>query len=205
MYYDIIGDVHGNCIVLEKLLAILGYWKKGGGWHHDERQALFVWDFNDPGEKELVTAEETLETCEEYSIDDILNDGCFLDRDEIDLLLDRLRTKKNLILQGPPGTGKTWLAKRLAFALMGQKDDSRIRAVQFHPNLSYEDFVRGWRPTGEGKLSLADGVFMQAIKAAGKDPSAKPTGHWPWSIWHCVAAFVSLDWSRGWVIPGRSG
>lgn len=108
-----------------------------------------------------------------YSVEDILKDGCFLDRAEIDRLLDRLRTKKNLILQGPPGTGKTWLAKRLAFALMGQKDDSKVRAVQFHPNLSYEDFVRGWRPTGEGKLSLADGVFMEAIKAASKEPSSK--------------------------------
>jgi len=56
---------------------------------------------------------------------------------------------------------------------MGQKDDSKVRAVQFHPNLSYEDFVRGWRPTGEGKLSLADGVFMEAIKAASKNPSSK--------------------------------
>ncbi|WP_213908994.1 McrB family protein [Stutzerimonas nitrititolerans] len=108
-----------------------------------------------------------------YSVEDIIKDGCFLDRAEIDLLLDRLRTKKNLILQGPPGTGKTWLAKRLAFALMGQKDDSKVRAVQFHPNLSYEDFVRGWRPTGEGKLSLADGVFMEAINAARKEPSSK--------------------------------
>jgi 5-methylcytosine-specific restriction protein B len=108
-----------------------------------------------------------------YSVDDILKEGCFLERSDIDLLLDRLRTKKNLILQGPPGTGKTWLAKRLAFALMGQKDDSKVRAVQFHPNLSYEDFVRGWRPTGEGKLSLADGVFMEAIKAASKEPSSK--------------------------------
>ncbi len=108
-----------------------------------------------------------------YSVEDILKDGCFLERAEIDRLLDRLRTKKNLIFQGPPGTGKTWLAKRLAFALMGQKDDSKVRAVQFHPNLSYEDFVRGWRPTGEGKLSLADGVFMEAIKAASKDPSSK--------------------------------
>nr|WP_299379653.1 AAA family ATPase [uncultured Halomonas sp.] len=107
-----------------------------------------------------------------YSVEDILKDGCFLERAEIDRLLDRLRTKKNMILQGPPGTGKTWLAKRLAFALMGQKDDSKVRAVQFHPNLSYEDFVRGWRPTGEGKLSLADGVFMEAIKAASKDPSS---------------------------------
>jgi 5-methylcytosine-specific restriction protein B len=108
-----------------------------------------------------------------YSVDDILKEGCFLERDEIDLLLSRLRTKKNLILQGPPGTGKTWLAKRLAFALTGQRDESKIRAVQFHPNLSYEDFVRGWRPTGEGKLSLADGVFMEAIKAASKDPSSR--------------------------------
>lgn len=108
-----------------------------------------------------------------YSVEDILKDGCFLELAEIDRLLDRLRAKQNLILQGPPGTGKTWLAKRLAFALMGQKDDSKVRAVQFHPNLSYEDFVRGWRPTGEGKLSLADGVFMEAIKAASKDPSSK--------------------------------
>ncbi|WMJ09681.1 McrB family protein [Nitrosomonas sp. sh817] len=105
-----------------------------------------------------------------YTIEDILRDGCFLEREEIVHLLDRLRMKKNLILQGPPGTGKTWLAKRLAFALMGQKDDSKVRAVQFHPNLSYEDFVRGWRPSGDGKLSLADGIFMEAIKAVAKNP-----------------------------------
>jgi 5-methylcytosine-specific restriction enzyme B len=106
-----------------------------------------------------------------YSVDDILADGCFLDRSEVDRLLDRLRTKKNVILQGPPGTGKTWLAKRLAFALMGQKDDSKVRVVQFHPNLSYEDFVRGWRPSGDGKLAIVDGVFMEAVKAAAKEPA----------------------------------
>ncbi len=131
----------------------------------------------DDGDDEVgVTAQEDVQVAAPivpYSVEDILKDGCFLERAEIDRLLDRLRTKKNLILQGPPGTGKTWLAKRLAFALMGQKDDSKVRAVQFHPNLSYEDFVRGWRPTGEGKLALADGVFMEAIKAASKDPSSK--------------------------------
>lgn len=108
-----------------------------------------------------------------YLVEDILKDGCFLDRAELDRLLERLRTKKNLILQGPPGTGKTWLAKRLAFALIGQKDDSKVRAVQFHPNLSYEDFVRGWRPTGDGRLSLVDGVFMQAINAAASEPESR--------------------------------
>ena len=88
-------------------------------------------------------------------------------------LLERLRTRKNLILQGPPGTGKTWLAKRLAFALIGKRDDSKVRVVQFHPNLSYEDFVRGRRPVGDGKLALADGVFMETIRDAAATPSAK--------------------------------
>ena len=110
---------------------------------------------------------------EPYSVSNLLDDGCFLERSKIERLLERLRTRKNLILQGPPGTGKTWTAKRLAFALMGEKDDGKVRAVQFHPNLSYEDFVRGWRPTGDGKLGLADGVFMQTIRAASGSPSLK--------------------------------
>ena len=107
-----------------------------------------------------------------YSVDDILTDGCFLDRVEIEDALERLRRKKNLILQGPPGTGKTWLAKRLAFALIGRRDTRNVRVVQFHPNLTYEDFVRGWRPTGNGTLSLVDGVFMEAMKAADADSSS---------------------------------
>lgn len=110
---------------------------------------------------------------ERYSVDDILQDGCFLERAEIERLLERLRTRKNLILQGPPGTGKTWIAKRLAFTLMGERDEARVRAVQFHPNLSYEDFVRGWRPSGDGKMTLADGVFMEAIRAALSRPEAR--------------------------------
>ena len=110
---------------------------------------------------------------EPYSIDDVLADGCFLDRGEIERLLERLRTRKNLILQGPPGTGKTWIARRLAFALMGEKDEGKVRTVQFHPNLSYEDFVRGWRPAGDGRLELADGVFMEAIRKASENPGAK--------------------------------
>jgi len=108
-----------------------------------------------------------------YSVNDILRDGCFLTREELEGVLERTRIKKNVILQGPPGTGKTWLAKRLAFALMGQRDESRVRAVQFHPNLSYEDFVRGWRPSGDGKLDLVDGPFLQMIEKASQEPDEK--------------------------------
>jgi 5-methylcytosine-specific restriction protein B len=105
-----------------------------------------------------------------YSLDDILADGCFIERPKLKQMLDRLRDKRNLILQGPPGTGKTWLAKRLAFALIGQRDESRILVLQFHANLSYEDFVRGWRPDMDGKLSLIDGPFLEMSYSALKNP-----------------------------------
>jgi 5-methylcytosine-specific restriction protein B len=131
---------------------------------------------------ESVTSDLNVEPCSEfdiqvpiesYSIDDITADGCFLSQAKIEMILKRLQAKKNIILQGPPGTGKTWLAKRLAFALIGHRDDSKIRAVQFHPNLSYEDFIRGWRPSGEGKLTLVDGPFMEMIKVALENPESK--------------------------------
>ena len=54
-----------------------------------------------------------------YSVDDIVQDGCFVEQQRIFNILERLRSKKNLILQGPPGTGrrgwqKGWLGPSLA-------------------------------------------------------------------------------------------
>jgi 5-methylcytosine-specific restriction protein B len=126
-------------------------------------------DAQDDEANTMPEADVTSAPIEPYSVDNIISEGCFIVREKLEKILGCLRTKKNLILQGPPGTGKTWLAKRLAFALLGQRDDSKVRAVQFHPNLSYEDFIRGWRPEGDGKLKLVDGPFMEMIKAAEKD------------------------------------
>ena len=101
-----------------------------------------------------------------YTAEDIFAEGCFHPPAVIDAILNSWNAKKNLVLQGPPGTGKTWLAKRLAYALIGFRDERRIVVVQFHPNLSYEDFVRGWRPSGDGTLALVDGIFLDAVNAA---------------------------------------
>ena len=109
---------------------------------------------------------------ESYGLEDIEAEGCFLPRQELEKILKRIRVKKNLILQGTPGTGKTWLSKRLAYALMGQRDDQSLTAVQFHPTLSYEDFVRGWRPAADGRLALCDGPLMQAIRRATEKPDS---------------------------------
>ncbi|MDV7101998.1 AAA family ATPase [Gordonia amicalis] len=105
-----------------------------------------------------------------YTVDDIVGEGCFSSVAELEGFVAALKRKKNLILQGPPGTGKTWLAKRLAYAIIERKDRQLIHALQFHPTVSYEDFVRGWRPSGDGKLTLTDGVFLDVIDAAVNEP-----------------------------------
>ena len=109
---------------------------------------------------------DELAASETYNLQSIVEDGCFLAEDALKAILARLKLKKNIILQGPPGTGKTWLAKRLAYALVGQKSPDRVRVVQFHANIAYEDFIRGYRPSGEGRLTLVDGPFMEAIEDA---------------------------------------
>ena len=117
--------------------------------------------------------QERCQFLEPYTIDDIIADGCFLEPEIIEEIIAQLHRKKNLILQGPPGTGKTWLARKLAYALMGQKDNSSLCAVQFHPTMSYEDFVRGWRPSGDDKLALVDGPFLEMINKASKNPNVE--------------------------------
>jgi len=114
-----------------------------------------------------------LRTEESYSVDDIIRDGCFLPSSDLRELLALLRKKKNLILQGPPGTGKTWLARRLGCALLGtsRRPSEALRVVQFHPSTSYEDFVRGYRPGGEGGLSLQDGAFLEMVEVARRRPA----------------------------------
>ena len=181
-------DSHGYLKILDDLKARFN--EDNYPVHSFPELSLIAWRYKDtdtpvlPGDDERFSENrededqpqepaQTTPSPEPYSTADVLKDGCFFARSEIERLIERLRTKKNLILQGPPGTGKTWIAKRLAFALMGEKDDSKIRAVQFHPNLSYEDFVRGWRPTGDSKLALVDGVFMEAIHAASENPASK--------------------------------
>ncbi|GAA0089501.1 AAA family ATPase [Clostridium perfringens] len=100
-----------------------------------------------------------------YKKSDFLSE-VFISDKEYETMKGLLKRKKNLILQGAPGVGKTFVAKRLAYSIMGEKDESRVKMVQFHQSYSYEDFVMGYRPSENG-FELKEGPFYEfCIKAA---------------------------------------
>lgn len=104
---------------------------------------------------------------ETYTKDDFLND-VFMESKEYDRLVGLLEMKYNIILQGAPGVGKTYAAKRLAYSIMGEKDENRIKFVQFHQSYSYEDFIQGYRPRDNGFV-LKNGVFYDFCHKAEND------------------------------------
>ena len=129
-----------------------------------------------PTFRELVEAyvsEKTIPekvVAEPYSYSDALKD-LFLNEADLKSAIETARRKKNIILQGPPGVGKTFISKRLAYLLMGEKDPSRLEFVQFHQSYSYEDFVQGWRPNSEGGFNLKSGSFFEFCRKARADLS----------------------------------
>lgn len=103
-----------------------------------------------------------------YTKEDFLNDVYVTDT-KYDRFVSVLKKKKNIILQGPPGVGKTFAAKRLAYSIMEEKDDDRIEFVQFHQNYSYEDFMLGYKPCGNG-FEMKYGIFYQFCQKASNHP-----------------------------------
>lgn len=104
-----------------------------------------------------------------YTSNDFTKD-VYMDEKKYERLKTALKLKKNIVLEGAPGVGKTYIAKRLAYAMMGTKDDSRIKVVQFHQSYSYEDFVMGYRPETNGSFKLHSGAFYKFCKTAEADP-----------------------------------
>ena len=149
-------------------------WTHCGEWEHPGKAAIKtltdVTSYTDYVEQlNALFEDESEEDVEEVELSyPIYTKGNFLSEvymseEEYRKLVGVLRIKKNIILQGAPGVGKTFVAKRLAFSMMGVKDVDRVMMVQFHQSYSYEDFIMGFRPSTEG-FELKRGAFYNFCK-----------------------------------------
>ncbi len=98
----------------------------------------------------------------------------FMPEEHVDRAIAMLNRKKNVILQGAPGTGKTFVARRLAYLLMGEADPGRAPMVQFHQSTAYEDFIQGYRPGENGGFEMKNGIFHEFCSKAAEDEQGRP-------------------------------
>ncbi|TXC89606.1 AAA family ATPase [Metabacillus litoralis] len=118
----------------------------------------------------FIESKPTVQENEPFSTGDFLSD-VFIEKKELTRLISVLENKKNLIMKGAPGVGKTYIAKRLAYVMMEEKDETRVQMVQFHQSYSYEDFIEGYRPKAEGDgFELKQGPFVKFARKATRDP-----------------------------------
>lgn len=109
-----------------------------------------------------------VDTSKEYSFADD-PDKPFISEEKFGEIVEQLFRKKNIILQGAPGVGKTFLARKIAYQLIGQMKDENIETVQFHQSYSYEDFMQGIRPTTSGEFEVRNGIFYDfCVRAKNK-------------------------------------
>lgn len=118
----------------------------------------------------FIKSKPTVQENEPYTMVEFLSE-VFIEKNDLKRLISLLENKKNLIFKGAPGVGKTFIAKRLAHVMMGEKDETRIQMVQFHQSYSYEDFIEGFRPKAEGEgFELKQGPFVNFARTAARDP-----------------------------------
>lgn len=156
-----------DCTALKECpeLENMEYFKNPQGSLFKLTREEFDFIFDMIREENPAAAENSIEP---YSKPDFLNE-VYMTEKRYENLVGVLHNKKNIILQGAPGVGKTFAARRLAWSMMGEMDDSRIEFVQFHQNYSYEDFMMGYKPVEDG-FELKYGIFYRFCQKAANLP-----------------------------------
>lgn len=109
---------------------------------------------------------------ENYTKETFLSEVYFNEKD-YDELRSLILKRKNIILQGAPGVGKTYIAKRMIYSILGQKDEDKILSIQFHEQYSCDEFMEGYRPDDIGVYKYKKGCFKKICNKARNDPDNK--------------------------------
>ena len=136
-------------------------------------------------------------------------EGLFVDDTQFSRILDSLARRKNLIIQGPPGVGKTFIARRIAWCLIGRKDSDPLEMVQFHQSYAYEDSSRAGdrRKPAASRCGTASSSSSASVRSSGWtrlscSSSTKSTGGiCPGSSANCSCS--SRRTSAVWNTPSR--
>lgn len=77
-----------------------------------------------------------------------------------DKLKELLLDTRQVILAGPPGTGKSYVSNKI------RSDFDEVYLLQFHPNLTYEQFIGGNTFSEDGNVHAKAGVFLEFCEKA---------------------------------------
>ena len=99
------------------------------------------------------------------------------EENEREIRYAEILNRRKIILEGPPGTGKT-------YAIEGIVDELRSRgidvegdgegefAITMHPATSYEDFIEGLRPIGNGDFGYKPEYSFKELGTLFESPQA---------------------------------
>ncbi|HEX8102135.1 MAG TPA: AAA family ATPase [Solirubrobacteraceae bacterium] len=82
--------------------------------------------------------------------------------DKINQVVDaatRYGDKSVIALAGVPGTGKSFLGREAADRIATLPE--MVREMQFHPSLTYDQFIEGLRIDADGATVFEDGLFLE--------------------------------------------